>query len=853
MKAPVSIYFTAVCLLAAPAVFALNKGNAGPEEVTLKFKLPPAPVLSPEEALKTFKIEKGFRIELVACEPMIQSPIAISFDDQGRMFVVEMRGYMNDVNGAGEKDPSGRVSLLEDTKGTGRMDKATAFVDGLVMPRSVLAVNGGALIGESPNLFFYKDTKGTGVADVRTVVATDYGTRGGQPEHMANTPTWAMDNRIWSAGYGTSFRLNAGTWQRGAGLGRGQYGLCQDDVGRLYYNYNSDLLRTDLLPAAAFARNPLLRDVTSINSRVVTNQAVFPIHPTPGVNRGYDASTLRPDGTLAKATATCGAVVYRGDLFGPAFRGNAFIPEPAANVVKRIVLTEKDGVVTGEAAVPGQEFLASTDERFRPVQVVNGPDGAIYIVDMYRGIIQHQGFLTHYLIANIKDRKLEQPVNHGRIWRIVPEKATQVAAVKVPAGTAARVELLRHPSGWVRDTAQRLLVESGDATAVPALRQVLKTPGPAQALARLHALWTLEGLNALDADTLRTAIKDADPQVRAAGVRLATPDLLPDLIALTGEQEVIVQAHLAIRLGAVTSPEADVALAKLLVAHGQNTLVREGALTGMRGKETIIAKLVAAQATKVNAAGASYIVEALATLVSQSGKVGPLEDMLNLAAAVDNPAMRLAVVRGLDRGGRDSKAKPTKGTDKGKVAKLLWLPAAPAAMAKLTTTLTDKEGAAALKGLNERVMWVGKAGAPKPPVVALLTPAQVASFERGRTIYNGLCAGCHQPHGYGLDGLAPPLVDSEWVLGKPDIVALIIMNGLGGPVKVSGRTWDLSMPPMAQLNDEDLAAVVTYVRREWEHTATPVDTKFVKTLRDQFGTHASWSADELRPPTPAKK
>ena len=853
MKAPVSFCLAVGCLLAAPVVFALNKGNAGPEEVTLKFKLPPAPVLSPAEALKAFKLEKGFRIELVASEPMIQSPIAISFDDQGRMFVVEMRGYMNDVDGAGEQDPSGRVSLLEDTRGTGRMDKATAFADGLVMPRSVLAVNGGALIGESPNLFFFKDTKGTGIADVRTVVATDYGTRGGQPEHMANTPTWAMDNRIWSAGYGTSFRLTAGAWQKGAGLGRGQYGLCQDDVGRLYYNYNSDLLRTDLLPAGAFARNPLLREVTSINSRVVANQAVFPIHPTPGVNRGYDASTLRPDGTLAKATATCGAVVYRGDLFGPAFRGNAFIPEPAANVVKRIVLTEKDGVVTGEAAVPGREFLASTDERFRPVQVVNGPDGAIYIVDMYRGIIQHQGFLTHYLIANIKDRKLEQPVNHGRIWRIVPETATKVAAVKVPAATAARVELLRHPSGWVRDTAQRLLVESGDAAAVPAVRQVLKTPGPAQALARLHALWTLEGLNALDADSLRTALKDADPQVRAAGVRLATPDLLPDLIALTGEQEVIVQAHLAIRLGAAASPEADLALAKLLVAHGQNTLVREGALTGMRGKETAIAKLVAAQATAANTAGAGFVVEALAALVSQAGKVGPMEDMLNLAASVDDRAMRLAVVRGLDRGGREVKAKPTKGTAASKVAKLLWLPAEPPAMAKLTATLTDKEGAAALKGLNERVMWVGKPGAPKPPVVAPLTPAQGAAFERGRTIYNGVCAGCHQPHGYGLDGLAPPLVDSEWVLGKPDVVARIVMHGLGGPVKVSGRMWDLSMPPMAQLNDEELAAVVTYVRREWEHTASPVDAKFIKALRDQYGAHGSWSADELRPPAPAKK
>jgi glucose/arabinose dehydrogenase len=336
MKAPVSFCLAVGCLLAAPVVFALNKGNAGPEEVTLKFKLPPAPVLSPAEALKAFKLEKGFRIELVASEPMIQSPIAISFDDQGRMFVVEMRGYMNDVDGAGEQDPSGRVSLLEDTRGTGRMDKATAFADGLVMPRSVLAVNGGALIGESPNLFFFKDTKGTGIADVRTVVATDYGTRGGQPEHMANTPTWAMDNRIYSAGYGVSFRALGDNWQRGPGLGRGQWGLCQDDAGRLFFNYNSDLLRTDLLPAAAFARNPLLRTASSVNFQVMKDQAVFPSHPTPGVNRGYDPKTLREDGTLARATSTCGAVVYRGDAFPAEYRGDAFVPEPASNLIKRL-------------------------------------------------------------------------------------------------------------------------------------------------------------------------------------------------------------------------------------------------------------------------------------------------------------------------------------------------------------------------------------------------------------------------------------------------------------------------------------------------------------------------------------
>ena len=851
MKAPSVLFLAAAGLLAAVPAHAINKGNAGPEEVTIKFKLPPAPVLTPEEELKTFQVEKGFRVELVACEPMVQSPIAISFDDQGRMFVVEMRGYMNDVAGAGEKEPTGRVSLLEDTKGTGRMDKATAFADGLVMPRSVLAVNGGALVAEPPNLYFCKDTKGTGVADVRTVVASDYGTRGGQPEHTANTPVWAMDNRIWSAGYATSFRFAAGTWQRGAGLGRGQYGLCQDDAGRLYYNYNSDLLRTDLLPASAFARNPLLRNVTSVNARVIVDQSVYPIHPTPGVNRGYDASTLRPDGTLSKATATCSPLIYRGDLFGPDYVGNAFIPEPAANLVKRVVLREAEGVVSGATAVPGKEFLASTDERFRPVQVVNGPDGAIYVVDMYRGIIQHQSFLTHYLIANIKARQLEQPVNRGRIWRIVPEKAAKVAPVKMPAVPAARVELLRHPSGWVRDTAQRLLVESADAAVAPAVRALLADP-KTSARGRLHALWTLEGLASLDAAVLRAALKDADTQVRAAGVRLATPDLLPDLVAMTAEKEVLVQAHLAIRLAAMGSPEGDLALAQLLAVHGEKTLVREGALTGMRGKEAAIAKLVAVHGSKADADGADFVVEALATLVSQSGKAAPMEEMLNLAASLDGQSMRLALVRGLDAGGREPKAKAGKNAASAKVAKLLWMPAEPPALAKLAQRMTDRASAAALAGVNERVVWAGKPGAPKPPVVTPLTPAQAASYEKGRTIYAGLCAGCHQPHGYGLDGLAPPLVDSEWVIGKPDVLARIVMNGLGGPVKVGNRTWDLTMPPMAQLNDEDLAAVLTYVRREWEHTASPVDAKFVKGLRDQYGTHASWTAEELRPPA-AKK
>ena len=381
MKTPLA----ALALLAgAASAFALNKGNAGPAEVTLKFDLPPPAPLSPAEELQTFKLPPGFRIELVASEPMIESPVAISFDDQGRMYVVEMRSYMRDIEGTTEKEPTSRVSLLTDVDGDGRMDKATTFLDNLVMPRGVMAVKGGALVAEPPNLFFCRDTKGAGVADEKVLVASDFGTFGGQPEHMANTPTWAMDNRVYAANYGTSLRLANGAWQKGPGLGRGQWGLSQDDAGRLFYNYNSDLLRADLLPAAAYARNPLLRDAIGINNKLLKDQSVYPSHPTPGVNRGYDAKTLRADGTLSAATSTCGAAIYRGDAFPAEFRGNAFIPEPSSNLVKRVTLAERDGLLTATNAYQEKEFLTSTDERFRPVMMANGPDGALYVVEIGR-------------------------------------------------------------------------------------------------------------------------------------------------------------------------------------------------------------------------------------------------------------------------------------------------------------------------------------------------------------------------------------------------------------------------------------------------------------------------------------
>ena len=816
-----------------PSAQAVHQKNAGPEKVELKFKLPPPPPLSWEEELKTFKVEKGFHIELVASEPMIESPVAMSFDDHGRLYVVEMRGYMHDLEGGGENEPTGRVSLLEDTDGDGRMDKATPFLDNLVMPRAVLAVNGGALIAVPPNLYFCKDTDGDGKADVKDVVASDYGTLGGQPEHMANTPIWAMDNAIWSAGYTTRFKLRSGVWQKDTGLGRGQWGLCQDDFGRLYFNYNSDMLRADLLPTEAFTRNPLLRNATSINAKVAADQTLYPSHPTPGVNRGYEAKSLRADGTLPKPTGTCGALIYRGDAFPSAYRGNAFVPEPCANLVKRFTISETDGIVKATNTAKTTEFLTSTDERFRPVQAANGPDGALYLVDMYRGIIQHQSFLTHYLIANIKDRKLETPFNQGRIWRIVPDAKTRPQPVKV----SKDVSLLTHANGWVRETAQRLIVESGDAATVPALKEMLANKS---ALARLHALWTLDGLAALTPDLLRAALADKDAQVRAAAVRIASRDLAPDLIALTAEKDALVLAHLAIKLTSFNLPDADAAVARLLASHGRKPLILEGALTGMRGREAAFAKLMAGQFTKDNSAQIIPVMVALGSLLAQAGKAGPFEDMLELAAAQpQSTAMQMAIIQGLAGNGGDPKSKTP--------AKLLWLDAEPASLKTLKSAMSDKAGAKLFATVEARLAWPGKPGAPPPPKIVPLNEAQTALFEKGKTVYATLCAACHQPHGFGLDGLAPPLVDSEWVLGKPEILTRIVLHGLAGPVKVGGRSFNLAMPPLPQLTDEDIAGVLTYIRREWEHNGSPVEIKAVTTLRDQNkGRMAMWTEEELK-------
>ena len=829
--------------------------NRGPEAVQIKFKLPPPPVHTPEQLLATLKLPKGFRAEIVASEPMIETPVAISFDDQGRLYVCEMRGYMHDVEAAGEDQPSGRISRLEDTDGDGRMDKATVFVDQLVMPRGVMALGEGALVGAPPNLTYYRDTDGDGVADEQTVVSTEYGTAGGQPEHMVNTPLWALDNWIWTGGGAQRYRYQAGKFIAEPAPGaRGQWGLAQDDFGRLFFNYNSDLLRTDLVSSPYYSRNPNVATKSALNFRVIVDQSCWPAGPTPGVNRGYEenkkrpdgtlASQLRADGSLATVTATCGATIYRGDLFPAEFRGNAFIPEPSGNLVKRLVLSDTAGKVTGENAYAGREFLTSTDERFRPVNAATGPDGALYIVDMARGVVQHRFFLTHYLIANIKDRKLEAPINLGRILRIVPEGA-KPATVKLPKESAAIVPLLAHANGAVRDTAQRVLVERGDATVVDAVKKLAAASPSARG--RLQALWTLEGLGALPLapDVVVARLQDKDAKVRAAAVRVADRMLALELVKLTKDPSPEVRLQLAFSLSAQPGPEIEQALIALLAAGGSD-LLGEAVATGLRGRELEFIETLLKSPTAKNAGiDKSRVLPLLAGCVVKDRRASRVARLLELVAG--EPA---ASPRQLDLLSAMAGAEQKKGAAP---AKLFYLDAAPPALATLQAT-DHAKARKYVAALDARLAWPGKPGVPPPPKVVPLTDAEQALFEKGKTVYNSLCIACHQPGGIGLDGLAPPLLDSEWVLGKPDVAARILLHGVGGPISVNGTTWRLEMPPLPQLSDEDIAGVLTYTRREWEHNASPVAPGEIAKVRAQFQDRTrSWTAEELKPKAPAKK
>ncbi len=558
-----------------------------------------SPALSAEDALRTFYMPPGYHVELVASEPLIQEPVALDWDLEGRLWAVEMPGFMADIRGSNEHDPIGRVVVLEDTNNDGRMDKRTVFADHLVLARSLKVLDRGVLVAEPPNVWLMHDTNGDLRMDTKELVTDRFGRFDGDPQNNANGFYWALDNRMYTAGLADiQFRLKDGIFEVQPTLMRGEWGVTQDDAGRTYRNTNESALHVDLVPTSYYARNPsLLRTRGSYERLADANpdlNIVWPVRPNPGTNRAYQIGIDREDGSLARFTAVCAPLVYRGDRLPPDLYGNVFVAEPAANLVSRIVLSDDGTGLRARKAYERGEFLASTDERFRPVFLSNAPDGTLYIADMYRGIIEHRISVTEYLRDQIVARKLEQPTGYGRIYRVMHDTTKRDTNRSFASATAAQlVEGLSHPNGWRRDTAQRLLVERGakpviaDLTALATKALDWRT--------RLHALWTLDGVDAIQPATVISALEDQSRDVRASAIRIAerwlaeaNHPIQPAVLKRLDDADWAVRQQLAASIGALPPGARELAAVAVLERYGDDPIIIDATLSGIRGSEAAV-------------------------------------------------------------------------------------------------------------------------------------------------------------------------------------------------------------------------------------------------------------------------
>ena len=470
----------------------------------------------PKISLEKYKIEDGFELSVIASESFFKAPVAMDFDNKGRMWVVEMIGYMPNIEGVGEDEPNGRISILEDLDKDGVIDHSKTFLDKLILPRALAQVYGGLLYSDGPKLWFVEiknDKPGK-----KTLVDPIYA-EGGNVEHTSNGLMMNIDNWIYNANYNFRYQLKNGKWLKEPTTNRGQWGITKDNFGRLYYNNNSTQLQGDYVLPNKAIRNKYFKP-TAAEGQKLTNDKVYPIHKT-SVNRGYQKGVLDERGYLTEVTASCGPLIYRGGAFPITYNQNAFVCVPEANLIKRNILSFNNLQTLANQAVEGKEFIASTDEGFRPVNLFNGPDGAMYIVDMHRGIIQHKAYISQYLSEQLSNKKLDTLQNAGRILKVISKtnKLNPIPDLS-KASTKDLVALLSHPNGWLRDRSQQLLIQKNDKTTIKDLIALTKLNNVFSSA--IHSLYVLDGLNALTFGTLSDVIiQSKQPEVIAHALGLS--------------------------------------------------------------------------------------------------------------------------------------------------------------------------------------------------------------------------------------------------------------------------------------------------------------------------------------------
>jgi len=505
---------------------------------------PPITARTPEEQAKSFILPPGYRMELVLAEPDVLSPAVIRFDGNGRMYVAEFITYMRDADGNNQHTPESRITRFESTKGDGVYDKRTVFVDKLVLPRTIVPLDGNSILTNetaSDDVVKYTDTDGDGVADRREHFYAGVGLgRDGNLEHEQAGFVWGLDNWIYTTYNAFRFRWTpTGILKEPTGPNSGSWGVTMDDDGKIWFI------------DAGGERGPMNFQVPiHYGAFTVPDQYEPGFHavwPEAGVAdmQGGMIRVRMPVGRLNHLTAASGSVIVRGDRLPEELSGDLLITEPVGRLIRRAKVVKEQGLTQLRNAYPGSEFILSTDPLFRPINMETAPDGSIYIADMYHGIIQESNWTRRgsYLRRKIEQYELDKVISHGRVWRLrfdgmpgvpaTPAGPAAQATPEIPALPALPLDLTRprmleetpaqlvahlsHRNGWWRDMAQRLLVLRQDTSVAPALRRL--AAGSDNLLARFHAIWTLEGLGALDAALVREAMKDTNPRMRVQAIR----------------------------------------------------------------------------------------------------------------------------------------------------------------------------------------------------------------------------------------------------------------------------------------------------------------------------------------------
>lgn len=707
-------------------------------------KIPPSPYLDLAKAMKTFELADGFVIEPVAVGDFVNKSVALSFDADGRIWSCEMTEYMNDFQATGELEPKGKIRVLEDTDGDGKVDKATVFMENLVVPRAIAVTSDGCLYTSGEALLFIK-RDGLKPVGEPEIVDPHYA-RGGNPEHAANGLLYGLDNWYYNAKSDVRYRRIDGKWVSEKTFSRGQWGIAHDNAGRLYHNHNSSYIIADqLLPNFFHGVNGFTPKYSM--SKNLGCYPTFPIHITPGVNRGYQKGVLNEEIKLASPTASCGLTIYRGDNFPAEYQEMGFSCEPAGDLIKAIkIKRDQYNVASGSQAFDKKEFLASTDEWFCPVNLYTAPDGTMYMVDMYFGLLQHKTYMTTYLRKQYESRGLDKPETPtGRIYRI--RYAKNPASKIEPLSGLSSSELLpylNHKNGFYRDTAQRLIVERQDKSVADALRSAKIYDSKQASYLAIHALWTLDGIGEVTPEVIGLALKNGNTDVINTALEITANHRWnhSGLAAMIEKQS--------------STPQNIHAVVKSLAAMGKTS-------------------------------------ESL-SIIDKNPKVKGLNE---------------AFVSGL---GKDLAA------------------------------FDDKDIKSA--SLKKLIKQAKDAAGPHKEIARKLQPWEKESIKRGADIYmtKMACFACHGQNGEGAPNMAPPLDESEWVTGDPDLLARLLLAGIQGPIKVNGQLYKVpnimdAMPPFHQntsLTNQDYADVMNYIRNTWNNTAPTVKPDVVAKAREEL-------------------